>query len=60
MLQRHGAKADMSLNADPGLEFEWEANEAHKLEQFEVDFKLLYYKLYLDNHLNSYGEIKWE
>ena len=28
MLQRHGAKADMSLNADPGLEFEWEANEA--------------------------------
>lgn len=29
MLQRHGAKADMSLNADPGLEFEWQANEEH-------------------------------
>ncbi|ANZ58475.1 tRNA (adenosine(37)-N6)-threonylcarbamoyltransferase complex transferase subunit TsaD [Fructilactobacillus lindneri] len=27
MLQRHGAKADMSLNANPGLEFEWAENE---------------------------------
>ncbi|USS93605.1 tRNA (adenosine(37)-N6)-threonylcarbamoyltransferase complex transferase subunit TsaD [Fructilactobacillus ixorae] len=29
MLQRHGAHADMSLNAEPGLEFEWEAAAPH-------------------------------
>ncbi|USS90082.1 tRNA (adenosine(37)-N6)-threonylcarbamoyltransferase complex transferase subunit TsaD [Fructilactobacillus carniphilus] len=28
MLQRHGARADMLLNADPGLEFDWEADAA--------------------------------
>ncbi|KRL09458.1 tRNA (adenosine(37)-N6)-threonylcarbamoyltransferase complex transferase subunit TsaD [Lentilactobacillus otakiensis] len=28
MLYRHGARADATLNADPGLEFEWLADEA--------------------------------